>query len=481
MQLFVDRELELRLLEELWSKDSAAMVVVYGRRRIGKTLLLKKFLEGKRGVYLLAEEVEEKELMKEFSERIAESLDMPVLRLNPIDSWRKLLRLLSSISRDERTIVVIDEFQYAVRSIRGLLSTLQAVWDEELSKTKIMLILCGSIVSFIEDKVLSEKAPLYGRITSILRIDELSPLHIPAFTPQWSSEDHIRLYTVFGGIPGYLSSIDQDKTLWDNIRSLVLRKNAPYFDEAKKILREEVREVTRYYSILEAVANGATSFSEIINATGIPRESLYKYIQVLVEMNILEKQLPVLGKAKPVYRIRDKFLQFWFRYNARYRTALELELEDRVLNHIRRDLDKSLVPTVWEEVVRHIASYMARLGLIDITPTKIGKWWHRGEEVDVVIVDEITRKLVVGEAKWSKLSLSEARRIAYKLEELVDKIPFKPKEVIVLVAAKEIELRDKLEDEKILAITLDTYRTISSRILRRGNPRKHQEEMQVVQ
>ncbi len=481
MHLFVNRELELRLLEELWRKNSAVMVIVYGRRRIGKTLLLKKFIEGKRGVYLLAEEVEERELMREFSERIAESLNIPVLKMNPIDSWRKLLRLLSSISRGERTIVVIDEFQYAARSIRGLLSTLQAIWDEELSKTKIMLVLCGSIVSFVEDKVLSEKAPLYGRVTSILRIEELSPLHIPAFAPQWSSEDHVRLYTVFGGVPGYLSSINREENLWNNIKSLVLRKNAPYFDEAKKILREEVREVSRYYSILEAVANGAISFSEIINATGIPRESLYKYIQVLVEMNVLEKQLPVLGKAKPVYRIRDKFLQFWFRYNARYRTALELELEDKVLQHVRIDLDKSLVPIVWEEIVRHMVSYMAKLNIIDITPTKIGKWWHKGEEVDILVVDEITRKLIVGEAKWSKLSLSEARRIAYKLEELVDKIPFKPKEVTILVAGREIELQDKLKDENILVITLNTYRELSTRILRESSPRKHQEEMQAIQ
>ena len=461
MTIFADRTKELELLENLWSSDRAVMLVVYGRRRIGKTLLLKKFLEGKRGVYLLAEEVEEKELMREFSERIAEALDLPILKITPIDTWRKLLKLIANYARKERLLVIIDEFQYAVRVNPALLSMIQALWDEELSKTKIMLVLCGSIVSFIEDKVLSEKAPLYGRITSNMRIEELSPLYIPAFTPNWDNVDHIRAYTVFGGIPGYLASIDPEKTLWDNIRDLVLRKNSPYFDEAKKLLREEVREVVRYYSILEAVASGATRFSEILNHTGIPRESLYKYIQILVEMNILEKQSPILGKAKPVYRIRDRFLQFWFRYNARYRTALELELEDKVLEHVRQDLDKTLTPSAWEEVTKHIVVELIRNNEIDITPTRIGKWWHRDKEVDLVVVDDINNKLLVGEAKWSKLSLSDARRIAYRLEEVIEEIPYKPKQTLILVSAPEIADHSKLVEEGIITITMDTYRRLS--------------------
>ncbi len=252
---------------------------------LGKTVLLKKFLESKRGVYLLAEEVEEKELMREFSEKIAEELGALALGVQPVNPWRKLLRILGYPSSRDKLVVVIDEFQYAARVVPGLLSLIQSLWDEGLSRTRIMLVLCGSIVSFVEDSVLSEKAPLYGRVAGTLRVEELSPLYVPAFAPSWSAEDHVRLYTVFGGVPGYLSSVDPSRDVWRNIKRLVLSKNSPYYDEAKRILREEVRDIARYYSILEAVAGGATRFSEILDKTGIPRESLYKYIQVLMEMN----------------------------------------------------------------------------------------------------------------------------------------------------------------------------------------------------
>jgi len=466
---FIDREFELKLLEESWRGEKASLIVVYGRRRIGKTALLKKFLEGKRGVYLLAEEVEERELMREFSERIAEALNMPVLRVQPIDSWRKLLRILANLALKERLVVVIDEFQYATRVRQGLLSLIQSMWDEVLSKTRIMLILCGSIVSFVEDKVLSEKAPLYGRVTRTLRVDELSPLYIPAFTPNWNVEDHVRLYAVFGGVPGYLASVDPSKDIWWNIKSLLLRKGSPYYDEAKRILREEVRDVARYYSILEAVANGATRFSEILDRTGIPRESLYKYLQVLMEMKILEKQTPVVGKAKPVYKIRDHLLQFWFHYNARYRTALELELEDKVLEYVRGSLDQSLTPLAWEEIVLHIVLYQARLGQLNITPTRVGKWWHKSLEVDIVVIDDLNRKMLVGEVKWARLTRRQAEKIVYELEMKLDKIPYKPREKIVLVAAKEVDDEKTLNNQGVYTITLKTYKHLSQNTIHKNS------------
>ncbi len=453
----VDRERELRILEEAWGKDKSSLIIVYGRRRIGKTFLLKHFLEGKKGVYLLAEELEERELARKFSLDIAEKLEIPYLRLNPAVSWRTLFEVLAEASGDEKIVVVLDEFQYAVNSSPGLLSTIQYFWDEVLSGKNILLILCSSLVSFVEGKVLSGKAPLYGRADNIIRVEELSPLYIPFFAPEWSSVDHVRLYSVFGGVPGYLASINSREDLWQNIRRLVLEKNSPYYDEPKRLLKEELRDVTRYYSILEAIAAGATGFAEIADRTGIPRESLYKYIRVLMEMGLVARKTPVLGKGKPYYRIKDLFTRFWFTYNARYRSALELELVDQVLDYVKHSLDTLIVPWAWEEVVRHIIAYLSRKRVLGFTPTRIGRWWYRGYEADVVAVDDIEKKLLIGEAKWRNLSLREAYRIVSRLEELAGKIPYDASETILVVAAKRIEEREILSREGVNTITLEDY------------------------
>ncbi len=466
----VDREGELKILEEAWNSSSASLIVVYGRRRIGKTFLLKHFLEDKKGVYLLAEELEEKELVRKFSIELAESFGIEYLRVNPASSWRSFLKILSETAgKGDRILVVLDEFQYATRSSPGLLSTIQYFWDEELSRKNIVLVLCSSIASFIEGEVLSGKAPLYGRAKNIIRLEELSPLYIPFFAPNWNSIDHVRLYSVFGGVPGYLASIDPAKSIWDNIRRLVLEKNSPYYDEPRILLKEEVRDVVRYYSILEAVAGGATRFAEIANHTGIPRESLYKYLRILIEMGLLSKETPVIGKGKPYYKIKDMFTRFWFTYNARYRSALELELVDRVLDYVKKTLDETLVPWAWEKIVEHIIAYMARRRILDLTPTRMGKWWYKNSEIDLVAIDDLGKKLLVGEVKWRNLSLKEALRIASRLEERADKIPYEPRETIILIAAKRIEEREVLVNHGVKTITLEDYYSLTKKIVGEEN------------
>jgi len=455
--LFVDRKAELDWLEEKWRSGKPELILVYGRRRIGKTRLLQEWMKGKEAFYFIAEEIPEKPLLERLSMELAEFTGDELLAERPFTSWRQLFIYLAQISRNKRLAFILDEFQYAAKEAPGLLSQLQSIWDTKLSRSKIMLVLMGSIVSFTEG-VLSEKNPLYGRITGALKLHQLNPLQARCFTPNYRPEDALGTYGVFGGVPGYLEQVDPGKPLWDNIRSLILSPNSRYLDEAKYLLKEELRDVTRYYAILEAVAGGATRFGDIASKTGIPGESLPKYLGTLESMGLLERRKPVLPGGKPVYRIRDRFLRFWFRYIPRYRAAIELGYTDKVASTVKEDFEAIILPEVWEETLQHLVTtspYREKLG---VTPTRIGSWWSKNIEIDLVALDE-TRKpplLLVGEAKWTRLTTRQARRILDRLRGKTSSLPVDPAEVKYVLAAKHVEPNTHLLPGEHI-ITLEDY------------------------
>ncbi len=461
MGKFVDRREELRWLDEHWGSNRAELLLVYGRRRVGKTRLVWEWMRGKRVFYFVAEEVPEQRLLERLSKELAEFTGDELLAERPFTSWRQVFLYLANIARSERIGFVIDEFQYAATTSPGLLSTLQAIWDTRLSNTRAYMLLMGSLVSFTEG-VLSARSPLYGRLTGVMKLQPLGPLETRCFVPGWSPGDAIRLYTVFGGVPGYLAEIDPGQDLWSNVEKLVLRPNARFLDEARYLLREELREVTRYYAVLEAIAGGATSYGEIASKSGIPGESLSKYLRILEEMGLVKRIYPVVGRARARYVVADHFLRFWFRYVPRHRAAIELGLSEKVLEAIRRDFEASLVPLTWEETLGHIVLALARRGELGLVPTRMGPWWHRGMEIDLVALDETAKppRVLVAEAKWSTLDPSEARHILDKLRAKAQHLPLEASETRYLLLAREIKGAPRLlENETIL--TLRDYDELS--------------------
>ncbi len=452
--MFVDRDEELSWLEEKWRSGRAELLLLYGRRRIGKTELVRRFADGKRIAYFMCEEVEEQSLVEELSRELARFFDDPLLSEHPFTSWRHVFTYLARRASEERVGLVLDEFQYAARVSKGLLSVLQASWDERLRSTKAFLLLMGSAGSFAEG-VLSEKNPLYGRITGYMKLEQLSPLYLREFAPSWKAEDLVRLYAVFGGVPGYLVEIDSSRDLWSNLRSLVLSRRARFLDEAKHLLKEELREVHRYFTVLEAIARGATTYGEISSKSRVSSEALSKYLSVLEDMGIVEKRYPILGAGRARYYVRDHFLRFWFRYIPRYRSAIELGFESEVLEAVRRDLDSSLTPLAWEEVVKEIVIAKARSGELDVIPTRVGSWWHREDEIDVVVLDDVNDRAVLVEAKWSELSAREARVALDRLRARASRIPWRGEKRYIL-AAKEVHGNPCLLPDEAL-VTLKDY------------------------
>ena len=443
--MFVDRGEELRWLDERWGSGRAELLLVYGRRRVGKTRLVREWLRRRgllgRVVYFVAEEEPEQALLARLSRELAAALGDELLEERPFTSWRQVLLYLAREARGERLGLVIDEFQYAVEASPGLPSTLQSVWDQRLRETKAFILLMGSLVSFTEG-LLGHRSPLYGRFTGIVRLEPLSPLAAGCFAPRWGPGDRVRLYGVFGGVPGYLEHVDDSHGLWWNVERLVLSPNARFLDEAKHLLREELREVARYFAVLEAIASGATGYGEIASRSGVPGESLSKYLRVLEDMGLVEREHPVLGKARARYRVRDPFLRFWFRYVPRYRDAIELGLTGRVVEAVRRDFEASLAPLAWEEAVRSLVAWLASRGRLPLAPTRMGRWWHRGLEVDLVALDESStppRALLV-EAKWSRIGCAELRRLLDRLRGVAEHIPLpRGARLYYAVAARELD------------------------------------------
>ncbi|WP_324735920.1 ATP-binding protein [Thermococcus sp. SY098] len=405
---FIDRKPELDFLRERYHSGRPELIILYGRRRIGKTYLLQKFLSEVDGVYLLAEESET--ILEDFSERLAEYFNDSFLRENPLQNWRAFFTYLAGKS-SERLVVVIDEVQYIAKAQKDFLSVLQKYWDMHLSKTRIMLILCGSLISFMEG-ILSAKSPIYGRRTGAWKVEEMNFFNIRKFHPL-STEEAIHVYSVFGGVPQYWADYNPELDFWDNLRALLLSKGAKYYDEPKYLLKQELRDVSRYFSILRAIALGYNRFGQIADKARVDLNSLGKYLNVLEEMGYVGEEKPIVGRGRSIYKINDKLFNFWFRFI--YPRKSEIEMGFDVVEDIKLRFNE-YIGFVFEEIAKQFLIELNKTGRLPFRFTRIGKWWHKGEEIDLLALNEREKKALFIEVKWKNLSEREARRILRDLE-----------------------------------------------------------------
>jgi AAA+ ATPase superfamily predicted ATPase len=400
---FVDRERELLFLERKHAERGAQLVVIYGRRRIGKTEAALRFAADKPNVYFLATKSSEKENLDLFFESLSEHFGDEVLSLEK--KWENAFKYLSKT--DERLILIVDEFPHLIEANRAIPSIFQRGWDLYLTKTNLMLLLLGSSVGMMESEVLSRKSPLYGRRTGQWRMDGLEFRHVREFFPSYHPDDHLRVYAVAGGVPAYLLKFDPAKSFWSNVGERMLQKGEFLHNEVEFLLKEELREPKIYMSILRAIAAGAAKFSEVMNSTGLDKSKLSVYLQTLGSLGFVKKEVPVteseLRSKKGRYRLVDNFFAFWFRYVLPNLAKLEKGEVEPVAKSIRGDFDVYL-GRVFEDVALEFVGEKLK-------PSKIGKWWHRGEEIDIVALDEDKREATFIEVKWADLRERECERI----------------------------------------------------------------------
>lgn len=400
--MFVNRLAELDLLEKRFTSDKAEFFVLYGRRRVGKTELLARFCQGKRALFFVSDLGSEISMRSAFSQLINDTLFGPEQMDAVYSNWEAVFKALGNASKTDRLVVVLDEFPYLITTYPPVASILQKAWDQTLKNTKIMLILCGSYIGMMEKSVLSYKAPLYGRRTAQYLLEPLQFKDARLLFADFSPEDQVRAYAIYGGTPAYLQTIDSKKALDENIVDDILSRGSYLYDEVRFILQQELREPRNYFAILQAIAAGKTKLNEIKLATGL--DGATAYLDTLQQLHLVERIVPVTTSQpqksrRGIYRLKDHYLRFWFRFVHPNRSQLErsgsrLVLENQVLPEI--DHFASLA---FEDICQQYFWLEGLSGNLPFQPINSGRWWNNSEEIDLVVLGE--EEAILVECKWS--------------------------------------------------------------------------------
>lgn len=454
---FVNRREELQVLEELHARGKAALVLVYGRRRVGKTRLIHEFMKDRRGLYFYVPNAEEKTILDELS-RAVESEFFKGFKFSDFASFMEYLsekcRFLD--------VIAFDEFQ-RLTNIDGAMSVVQKYWDERLSRGGCILILSGSSIGAVQKVALRGDAPLYGRRTLTLKIEPLRYLDLLEWFRRYSPEELVWVYACFGGTPAYLEHLNEDKSVEENIVENILSKRSPLHDEPEMLLMEEVRMPQRYMDILSAISRGKNIISEIADAVGLSRENTTTYLKTLEILDLIERVTPVTEPEakRGIYKIKDPFFAFWFGFVRPNKRQLELGLEKNVWQNIKDEF-KTHLGRVFEDICIEVLTEMAKRDLLPLQASKIGRWWWKEMEIDIVgLADE---KALAIEAKWAETSYQEARRFLSQLSHKAQHIPG-VKERVLGIMAKKICDKQKIRDEGFIALDLEDMANLRTKAI----------------
>ena len=402
--MFVDRQEELAALERAYGSGRAELLVIYGRRRVGKTELLREFCRGKPHVFFVATLGSDAEQLAAFSTALWRQAQGAVPEGFTFPSWEAAFTFSAQLP--ERPLVVMDEFSYLVQANGAIPSLLQKAWDEALRSSRVMLVLSGSYVGLMEREVLAYRAPLYGRRTGGF---VLQPLELPAaalFFPAYSAVQKLEAWSVLGGMPYYLESFTDSADLWSNIRETILGPRGLLYREPQLVLMEELREPRNYFSILRAIAQGNRRLSDIVRASGLGQATaVSRYLDVLQGLRLVVREVPATESQphkskKGLYKLEDHFLRFWFRYVQPHQGALELGLVEQVLQRSVQPTFDQFVSFAFEEAARQYVARVVRSGQLPFLIERVGSYWDGNEEIDVVAADDVQGALLVGECKW---------------------------------------------------------------------------------
>ncbi|TJX12914.1 ATP-binding protein [Tissierella creatinini] len=406
MQSFIGRKKELEVLEKEYRRESG-FVVVYGRRRVGKTTLIKEFIKNKKAIYYLATEEIETYAKKHLLNLVADFTDQTYLKNANFDNWEDIFKVFADFESNEKKIIVIDEFQYLIQVNPAFTSVFQRIWDDILKDKNVMLILCGSLISMMTTHVLSYGSPLYGRRTSQIRLQPLRFTELKDWHPDRTFEEQVEFYSITGGVPKYFEFFENGKVTIQGIKDNVLSKSGFLYEEPLFLLRNEVREPINYFSILKAISEGNHKLSRIAGALEQKSNSLSPYLSTLSELYLIEKRVPVTEKTpeksrKGLYFINDNFIKFWFDYVYPNRGELELDNQQLVIEKFNETFTSSFVSFIYEDICKDIFAQLCREGAINFVPSKIGSYWNKDNsvEIDVVSVDKTNKKIFLAECKY---------------------------------------------------------------------------------
>ena len=404
--MFVGRERELASLNRLYLSDKFEFAVIYGRRRVGKTALINRFISDKKAIYFMGVESNAKQNLENLSKNIIE-FETGIQAETAFASFQAALEYVFKLAEKGRLILAIDEYPYVARSSKSLASTLQLLIDKYKDRSKLMLILCGSSMSYIEDHVLAYKAPLYGRRTSQMKIMPFDFAETCRCVQNFTDENKALVYGMVGGTPQYLLQMDDRLSIEENIKNTFLNPASSLFEEPKNLLKQEVREPALYNAIITAIANGASRMSEISTKVGEDTSVCATYLKNLMALGVVQKEAPYGEKAsrKSIYSIDDNMFRFWYRFVPENHSMIGRGAADLAYKRIAPYLS-DYMGKVFEEICKQ---YLWRLLLSGESPVEfkeLGRWWgtnpsvHCQMEIDIM-GEQDKNTALFGECKWT--------------------------------------------------------------------------------
>lgn len=448
--MFVGREAELQFLNDKYEEKKGQLIVLYGRRRVGKTETLREFCKGKPHIFFSCTQTTDKVQLNKFSNQILKENIPAKQYISEFSDWEKAFGAISDLPYgDKKRLIVIDEFPYMCRGNKSIPSILQNLWDTKLKDSNVMIILCGSAMSFIEKELLSEKNPLYGRATGIYKMKEMGFYDAMKFFPNYSPEDKVIAYSVLGGIPHYLNQWNPNLSVADNIKRNILTKGSVLYSEVEFLLHQELRETSIYNSIIEAVALGSTKLNEISQKSLIEDTSKTSvYLKNLIELGIVKREFSVDAGVKEqantnrgLYRLTDNYFRFWYAFGYTNLSQLEDGDIDGVYNYAIEPLLHDYASSAFEDVCKEFVSEMQKENALPFRYSKIGRWFGKTTvrdkeseagvktaetEIDILGISADKKNYLVGECKFKneQFKYSEYLNTSAKLTPLKNKNNF---------------------------------------------------------
>lgn len=404
--MFIGRERELAALNKLYESDKFEFVVIYGRRRVGKTALISQFIDNKNAIYFMGVESNAKQNLENFSKSIL-SFSTGMEAETSFLSFQAALEYVFKLSAKERIVLAIDEYPYVARSSKSLASTIQLLIDQYKDTSKLMLILCGSSMSYMEDHVLAYKAPLYGRRTAQMKILPFDFEETCRYFKNFTDEEKAYVYGIVGGTPQYLLQMNDKLSIEDNIKNTFLNPNSTLFEEPENLLKQEVREPALYNAIITAIATGASRMSEIAGKVGESTNICSAYVKNLISLGIIEKETPYGEKAsrKAVYSIADNMFRFWYRFVPENNSIIARGAADLAYKRIEPYLS-DYMGKVFEEICKQYLWKQLLNGECPVEFSSLGRWWGNDPkekcqaEIDI-LAEQDKNTALFGECKWT--------------------------------------------------------------------------------
>lgn len=417
--MFYCREEELNAMNKRYDKGKFECIIIYGRRRVGKTALINEFCKGKPAIYFSALNASSRENLEALSKAIYSFKNPDSSSFPTYQSYDDALDEITALSKNKRIVLVIDEYPYLAKAEKSFSSRLQHIIDHQWQNGKLYLILCGSSMSFMEYQVLGYESPLYGRHTAQFKIHSLTYREITAFHPSLSAPDQALLYGITNGVPHYINKLDVETDLDEALLENLFTASAYLFEEPENLLKQELREPAIYNSVITAIAGGASHSNEISTKVGLESGVCAKYLKVLLDLGILKKETPITEKPgkKTIYTIDDNFFRFWYRFVPRNMSAINSGRMRQIYEQAIKKYYPDYMGLIFEKMCQE---YLLRCATeLPFQLNTVGQWWgtdtksRKEIQIDIVGTPVEGNEYLIGSCKYKneKIGIEELKLI----------------------------------------------------------------------